>query len=187
MFPGNTADKTTLRDMLQLIQQRYGSAERIWVMDRGIPTEAVLAELRQGETKVSYLVGTPKGHLTKLEQELAEKPWQQVREHLRVKRLPQEGEVYVLAESGTRIAKESGMRRRKLKTLWARLHELQAQDLTRDRLLEKLGAARDRAGRAVASLGKPPCQWKANSRSVWSASNCAPCAVAKAGIYCAPT
>ena len=154
MFPGNTADKTTLRDMLQLIQQRYGSAERIWVMDRGIPTEAVLAELRQGETKVSYLVDTPKGHLTKLEQELAEKPWQQVREHLRVKRLPQEGEVYVLAESGARIAKERGMRRRKLKTLWARLHELQAQDLTRDRLLEKLGAARDRAGRAVASLGK---------------------------------
>jgi len=154
MFPGNTADKTTLRDMLQLIQQRYGSAERIWVMDRGIPTEAVLAELRQGETKVSYLVGTPKGHLTKLEQELAEKPWQQVREHLRVKRLPQEGEVYVLAESGARTAKERAMRRRKLQALWHRLHELQQQDLTRDQRLEKLGAARDRAGRGVAGLVK---------------------------------
>ncbi len=151
MFPGNTADKTTLRDMLQLIQQRHGTAERIWVMDRGIPTEAVLAELRQSEAKVSHLVGTPKGRLTKLEKKLAEKPWQQVREHLRVKLLPQEGEVYVLAESGARISKERGMRRRKLQALWQRLKKIQQQDLTRDQRLEKLGGARDRAGRAVAA------------------------------------
>jgi transposase len=154
MFPGNTADKTTLKDMLALIQKRYGSAERIWVMDRGIPTEAVLAQLRQSEAKVSYLVGTPKGRLTKLEKELADKPWQQVREHLRVKLLPQEGEVYVLAESGARISKERGMRRRKLRALWQRLQEIQQQDLTRDQRLEKLGGARDRAGRLVAGLVK---------------------------------
>lgn len=152
MFPGNTADKTTLRDMLQRIQQRYGQAERIWVMDRGIPTEAVLEELRQSETKVSYLVGTPKGRLTQLEQELAEKPWQAVRPQLRVKLLPQDGEVYVLAHSGARTAKECAMRQRKLRALWARLQELQAQDLTRDQRLQKVGAARARAGRAVASL-----------------------------------
>jgi transposase len=150
MFPGNTADKTTLRDLLQLIQKRHGTAERIWVMDRGIPTEAVLAELRQREAKVSYLVGTPKGRLTKLEKELAEKPWQEIRSQLRVKLLPQAGEVYVLAESGARIGKERGMRRRKLKALWQRLKEIQQQDLTRDQRLEKLGAARDRAGRVAA-------------------------------------
>ena len=152
MFPGNTADKTTLKDMLALIQKRYGSAERIWVMDRGIPTEAVLAELRQSDAKVSYLVGTPKGRLTKLEQDLAQRPWQAVRPHLRVKLLPQAGEVYVLAESGARSHKERAMRRRKLKTFWQRLGEIQGQDLTRDQRLEKLGAARDRAGRAVAGL-----------------------------------
>ena len=152
MFPGNIADKTTLRDMLKLIQQRYGIAERIWVMDRGIPTEAVLEELRRGDAQVSYLVGTPKGRLTKLEKELSEKPWQEVRPQLRVKLLPQDGEVYVLAESGARISKERSMRRRKLRALWQRLHELQQQDLTRDQRLEKLGAARDRAGRAVAGL-----------------------------------
>jgi hypothetical protein len=152
MFPGNTADKTTLRGMLALIQKRYGSAERIWVMDRGIPTEAVLAELRQSDAKVSYLVGTPKGRLTKLEKELAEKPWQEVRPQLRVKLLPQDGEVYVLAESGARTRKERAMRCRKLKLLWQRLRQLQAQELTRDQLLEKLGAARDRAGRGVAGL-----------------------------------
>lgn len=154
MLPGNTADKTTLRGMLKLIQQRYGTAERIWVMDRGIPTEAVLEELRQSDPQVSYLVGTPKGRLTKLEKELADKPWQEVRPQLRVKLLPQEGEVYVLAESGARAAKERGMRRRKLKALWQRLHEIHTQDLTRDQRIEKLGGARDRAGRAVAALVK---------------------------------
>ncbi len=152
MLPGNTADKTTLRDMLQLIQKRYGSAERIWVMDRGVPTEAVLAQLRQSDPKVSYLVGTPKGRLTKLEKQLADRPWQEVRPHLRVKLLPQAGEVYVLAHSAARTDKERGMRQRKLKRYWQRLHQLRQQDLTRDQLLEKLGAARDRAGRVAASL-----------------------------------
>ncbi len=154
MFPGHTADKTTLRQMLEPIQKRYGQAERIWGMDRGIPTEAVLEELRQNEAKVSYLVGTPKGRLTKLEKELAEKPWQEVRPHLRVKLLPQAGEVYVLAESGARAHKERAMRRRKLKALWQRLGEIQQQDLPRDPRLEKLGGARDRAGRPVAGLVK---------------------------------
>jgi len=154
MFPGNTADKSTLRQMVQLIQSRYGQAQRIWVMDRGIPTEAVLTELRQPETKISYLVGTPKGRLTKLEAELAAKPWQEVRPQLRVKLLPQEGEVYVLAQSGARTDKERAMRRRKLKGYWQRLHELRAQQLARDQLLQKLGAAQDRAGRVVVGLVK---------------------------------
>ena len=152
MLPGNTADKTTLRGMLKLIQQRYGQAQRIWVMDRGIPTEAVLEELRASDPKVSYLVGTPKGRLTQLEKKLADKPWQEVRPQLRVKLLPQDGEVYVLAESGARKSKECSMRRRKLTALWQRLKEIQAQDLTRDERLEKLGGARARAGRAVAAL-----------------------------------
>ena len=151
MFPGNTAAKTPLRDLLKLIQQRYGTAERSWVMDRGLPTEAGLEELRRSDAKVSYLVGTPKGRLTKLAKELADKPWQPVRAHRRVKRLPQAGEVDVLAESGARIRKERGMRRRKLKARWQRLKEIQQQDLPRDQRLEKLGGARDRAGRAVAT------------------------------------
>lgn len=152
MLPGNTADKTTLRDMLGLIQKRYGTAQRTWVMDRGIPTEAVLAELRQSEANIRYLVGTPKGRLTQLERALAEKTWQEVRPQLRVKLLPQDNELYVLAQSAARTNKERAMRRRKLKTLWQRLRQLQQQDLTRDQLLQKLGAARDRAGRAVARL-----------------------------------
>jgi hypothetical protein len=152
MLPGHTADKTTLRAMIALVQQRHGKAERIWVMDRGIPTEAVLAELRASDPRVQYLVGTPKGRLTKLEAALAERPWQAVRPALRVKLLPQDGEVYVLAHSGARAGKERGMRQRKLKAYWKRLGEVAAQELSRDERLQKLGAARDRAGRGAAGL-----------------------------------
>ena len=152
MLPGNTADKTTLREMLRLIRQRYGAAERIWVMDRGLPTEAVLAELRQSEARVRYLVGTPKGRLTKLEAALAQRPWQEVHPQLRVKLLPQAGELYVLAESAARAHKDRGIRRRQLQAYWHRLGQLQHPDLSRDAVLEKLGAARARAGRVAAGL-----------------------------------
>jgi hypothetical protein len=152
MFPGNTADKTTLRGMLATIRRRYGAAERIWIMDRGIPTEEILAELRAVEAGVRYLVGTPKGRLTRYEAALAERPWQAVHPHLRVKLLPQDGEVYVLAESAARAGKERGMRRRRLKTYWQRLGELQRQRPPRDVLLRKLGAAQEKAGRVATSL-----------------------------------
>ena len=112
----------------------------------------MLEELRQADAKVSYLVGTPKGRLTKLEAKFVDQPWQQVRPHLRVKLLPQDGEAYVLAHSGARTAKERAMRQRKLRACWQRLGEIQKQELTRDERLQKLGAARDRAGRVAAGL-----------------------------------
>jgi hypothetical protein len=152
MFPGNTADKTTLRGMLATIRRRYGAAERIWIMDRGIPTEEILTELRAADSHVRYLVGTPKGRLTRYEAALAERPWQAVHPHLRVKLLPQDGELYVLAESQARAGKERGMRRRRLKAYWKRLGELQRQQPPRDALLKKLGAAQERAGRIATSL-----------------------------------
>ena len=152
LFPGNTADKTTLRGMLATIRRRYGAAERIWIMDRGIPTEAILAELRAADSGVRYLVGTPKGRLTRYEAALAGRPWQTVRPQLRVKLLPQDGELYVLAESQARAGKERGMRRRRLKAYWQRLGELHRQRPARDALLKKLGAAQERAGRSATSL-----------------------------------
>jgi transposase len=142
---GNTADKTTLKEFLRKIEQQYGKARRIWVMDRGIPTEENLAEMRASTPPVQYLVGTPKGRLTKLEKALVEKPWQQARPGVTVKLLPQEGELYVLARSANRVAKERSMRRRQLKKLWHRLHELQGMKLRREDLLMKLGAARQQA------------------------------------------
>ena len=145
VLPGNTSDKTTLRDMLCKIEAQYGKANRTWVMDRGIPTEEVLAEMRAAEPPVSYLVGTPKGRLTKLEKALLERPWQAVREGIDVKLLPQGEELYVFAQSRSRIDKERAMRRRQLKWLWARLKDIAAMDIDREELLMKLGAARAKA------------------------------------------
>jgi transposase len=145
VLPGNTADCTTLRGMLCKIEAQYGKANRIWVMDRGIPTEEVLAEMRAADPPVSYLVGTPKGRLNKLEKDLLTLPWQAVREGVDVKLLSQEQELYVLAQSRARIHKERAMRRRKLKWLWGRLEQIAAMDLDREELLMKLGAARAKA------------------------------------------
>jgi hypothetical protein len=149
VMPGNTADKTTLRDFLQRIEAQYGKTGRIWVMDRGIPTEDVLAEMRQSATPIYYLVGTPRGRLSQMEKQFLSKPWSEVRETVQVKLVEQDGELYVLARSGMRRDKEQAMRRRRLKKLVKRLHELRQQKLTRDQLLLKLGAAKKEAGPAI--------------------------------------
>jgi len=145
VMAGNTSDRKTLKDFLERIEKQYGKAQRIWVMDRGIPTEETLAHMRQSDPPVLYLVGTPKGRLSRLEGQLTDLPWQQAREGVEVKLLTQEGEVYVLAQSQDRVNKERAMRRRQLKWLWHRLKELRAMALKRDALLMKLGAARQQA------------------------------------------
>ncbi len=145
VLSGNTADNTTLSGFLKSIEEQYGKAERIWVMDRGIPTEAVLQQMRESDPPISYLVGTPKGRLTRYEKFLTEQPWHRVREGVEVKLLPQEKEVYVLTQSRDRIHKERSMRRRQLKRLWVRLHELADMALSRDQLLLKLGAAQQQS------------------------------------------
>ena len=145
VLPGNTSDKTTLRSFLAKIEAQYGKAQRIWVMDRGIPTEDVLAEMRQADPPVSYLVGTPKGRLGKLEKSLLDLPWQAVRPGVDVKLLAKDEELYVLAKSRARVDKERAMRQRQLRWLWARLKHLSTMSLTREALLMKLGAARAKA------------------------------------------
>ena len=148
VMDGNTSDKTTLKAFLAKIENQYGKAKRIWVMDRGIPTEEVLAEMRAADTPVQYLVGTPRGRLTTLEKAFIAKPWEEARASVRVKLVEHDNETYVLAQSDGRRAKERAMRRRRLRKLIRRLRELQQQNLTRDELMMKLGAARKDAGRA---------------------------------------
>ena len=143
VLPGNTSDKTTLRGFLERIERQYGKARRVWLMDRGVPTEDVLAEMRAADPPVFYLVGTPKGRLTRLQKHLVDKPWQEARPGVKVKLLPRDDELYVFAQSLDRIAKERAMRRRQLKRLWARLKQLSTMSLTREELLMKLGAARN--------------------------------------------
>lgn len=145
---GNTSEKTTLKGFLEKIETMYGKAHRVWLMDRGIPTEEVLAGMRTAASPVSYLVGTPRARLSKLEQEFLQKPWQEAQKDVKVKLLEKDEELYVLARSAARVGKERAMRRRKLNKYWKRLHALQKQKLTRDALLIKLGAAKEAAGKA---------------------------------------
>ena len=150
VLAGNTSDKTTLKAFLEKIERLYGKCNRVWVMDRGIPTEEVILEMQQTERPIHYLVGTPKGRLTRLEAQLLELPWQQARPSVRVKLLPKDKELYVLVESQDRLKKERAMRLRKLRALIQRLKELQSfkKPLTRDQLLVAVGQAKEQAGRA---------------------------------------
>jgi len=145
VLAGNTADSRTLKGFLARIEAQYGKARRIWLMDRGVPTEAVLAEMRQTDPPVQYLVGTPKGRLTRLEKDLVAKPWTEARPGVQVKLLAEDGELYIFAQSADRVAKERAMRRRQMRWLWARLNQLAGMRLKREELLMRLGAARKQA------------------------------------------
>ena len=146
VYPGNTRDTATLEEFLDRIEKQYGKFRRTWLMDRGIPTEDTLEKMRS--RGIDYLVGTPKGHLTRVEKPLLEQTWMQARESVRVKILQQESEFYVYVESHNRVVKERSMRRRRLKRLWASLHELRnRKNITRDDLLMHIGALKKEAGR----------------------------------------
>ncbi len=143
VLAGNTSDRTTLKEFLNKIETQYGKAQRIWVMDRGVPTEKILTEMRQSDPPVYYLVGTPKGRLSKLAQELLAVPWQAVRSGVEVKLLAREQELYVLAKSVDRVNKERSMRQRQLRALLKRLKELHGMKFNKSQaLLLKLGAAK---------------------------------------------
>ena len=149
VMAGNTSDKSTLKDFLEKIEKQYGKANRTWLMDRGVPTEEVLQEMRDHTPPITYVVGTPKGRLSELEKSLSELPWQKARSSVEVKVLPKAGETYVFVQSQDRVAKERSMRRRRLR---AYLDELKAiknrkRPLKRDGMREALGGAKRMAGR----------------------------------------
>jgi transposase len=145
---GNTSDRTTLRGFLKRIEDTYGKAQRVWVMDRGIPSEAMLQEMRQPERQTFYLVGTPKSRIQQHEQKWLDRPWQKVRDAVEVKLYEHEGELYVLAKSQGRQAKERAMRRRRLARLLRKLRAMRRSLPQRDPLLLRIGAAKKEAGRA---------------------------------------
>jgi transposase len=147
-MPGNMKDSNTLEVFLQKVEDQYGKSNRTWLMDRGIPTEDTIEKMKGSEYPIKYLIGTPKGRLTKLEKRFLDKPWEEVRDKVKVKLLKEDGELYVLVESADRVNKERSMRRRRLKKLLERLKQLQDQSNSRDQLLLKVGAAKKEAGRA---------------------------------------
>jgi transposase len=148
VMDGNTTDCTTLRGFLDKIEKTYGKAKRMWVMDRGIPTEAILAEMRDPERTVYYLVGTSKSKIKRHEKKWLDLPWQKVRDSVEVKLFEQDGELYVLAKSEGRQAKEVAMRRKRLARLLRKLRAMRRSLPGRDQLLLRIGAAKTEAGRA---------------------------------------
>ena len=148
VMDGNTSDKTTLRSFLGKIESLYGKARRVWLMDRGIPTEAVLAEMRASPQETFYLVGTSRTKVKQYEKKRLELPWRKVRASVEVKLFAQDGELYVLAKSEGRQAKEMAMRRKKLARLLRKLRAMRRSCPQRDQLLMRVGAAKTDVGRA---------------------------------------
>ena len=148
VLAGNTRDKTTLAAFLAKIKAQYGAAERLWILDRGIPSEDRLALMRDSAAPVNYRVGTPKRRLSQREQASLAQPWAEGRENVEVKLLSRDEEVSILARRLGRQDQEPARRRRRLKRLCQRLTERQRQQPRRDDLRLKLGAARKEAGRA---------------------------------------
>jgi transposase len=148
VMKGNTSDRTTLPGFLKKIEETYGKARRVWVMDRGVPSEAILKDMRDPERQTFYLVGTPKSRINQHEKKWLDLPWQKVRDSVEVKLYEHEGELYVLAKSGGRQAKENAMRRKRLARLLRKLRVMRKSLPKRDQLLLRIGAAKKEAGRA---------------------------------------
>jgi transposase len=162
VLDGNTSDRTTLRGFLDKIENTYGQAKRMWVMDRGIPSEAILAEMRNPARPMSYLVGTGKGKIKQYEKKWLDLPWHKVRDSVEVKLFEQDGELYVLAKSEGRQRKEIAMRRKRLARLLRKLRAMRRSLPSRDQLLMRIGAVKTTAGRAfgfvkiqVLEVGQP--------------------------------
>lgn len=165
VMEGNTSDRTTLRGFLEKIESSYGKARRVWIMDRGIPTEEMLQEMRSSDREIFYLVGTPRSKVRQYEKKWLDLPWQKVRESVEVKVFAEAGELYVLAKSEGRRAKERAMRRKKLARLLGKLRAMQRSGPRRDQLLLRIGAARKEAGSAFRFLHlQLPCEGEAVTR-----------------------
>ena len=145
---GNTSDRNSLRGFLEKIESAYGKARRVWMMDRGIPSEELLQEMRAPEREMFYLAGTPRGKIKQYEKKWLELPWRKVRDSVEVKLFAEATEMFVLAKSEGRRAKETAIRRRKLARLLGKLRALRRSCPARDQLLMKIGAAKTEAGRA---------------------------------------
>jgi transposase len=148
VMDGNTSDKTTLRGFLDKVESMYGKARRVWLMDRGIPTEALLKEMRESRQETFYLVGTSRSKIKQYEQKWLDLPWRKVRDSVEVKLFAEQGELYVLAKSEGRQAKEIAMRRKRLVRLLRKLRAMRRSCPKRDQLLMRVGAAKTDVGRA---------------------------------------
>jgi transposase len=156
VFDGNRADVTTVKEIVETIEMRFGVANRIWVMDRGMASEANLAWLRA--TGRRYLIGALKSELRRCEQRIIEEQdWNRIREDVEVKVFPGENgvETYVLCRSETRREKDKAILERFATRLKNRLESLQRRlqkaksPVDRDRVSQQIGRIMARNSRAA--------------------------------------
>jgi len=126
IFAGNTADVTTVEKIVTTMEKRYGAKSRIWVMDRGMVSEANIQFLNDGNRR--YILGTPKSQLHQFEKQLLEDGWSEIRDGLEVKLCPAPSgnEVFILCRSAQRREKEKAMHDRfatKIETALAKITE----------------------------------------------------------------
>jgi transposase len=147
VFEGNRHDSTTLKTIIEAMENKYGRSQRIWVLDRGIVSEENLALLREREGR--YIVGTPKAMLRRFEQHLTEHDWTEVQSGVEVKKVSSDDgvEQFILARSPERRAKEKAMHDRFLKRMEEGLERLQTA-AEQGRLKDE-GQAQRRLGRLL--------------------------------------
>lgn len=126
VFAGNKNDAKTVEEIVEAMEKKYGRAQRIWVLDRGMVSEKNLAFLRSRQGQ--YIVGTPKAQLRQFERHLTEKDWHEARPGVEVKLVPGPSgdEKFILARSADRRAKEQAMHQRFVTRIEAGLQKLQA-------------------------------------------------------------
>jgi transposase len=144
LFAGNKADVSSVKDVVEKMEERYGKAERIWVMDRGMVSRANVEFLKEGGRR--YIVGTPRTMLRKYEKQLMEKDWAVVREGLEVKLCPDPdggSECFILCRSADRRQKEKAMHERFEQRIEEGLKSLaalaQKRSLTAVQLAQRVG------------------------------------------------
>ena len=145
VFDGNTNDSTTVEAIVQAMEGKYGRANRVWVMDRGMVSEANLKFLR--DRGGSYIVGTPKAMLRQFERHLTNKDWHEVQAGVEVKLVPgPDGtETFILARSHDRREKEKAMHERFIERMEVKLKRMQAS--AECGRLKDAGVANRRLGR----------------------------------------
>jgi transposase len=159
VFDGNRVDVTTPQEMVQIMEGKYGKANRVWVMDRGMVSEDNLEYLRS--TGARYLVGTPKSFLKKFEHQLLEQNWEKVQSGVEVNlcRSP-EGteETFVLCRSAGRKEKENAILNRFVNSLETQLLKIAEQAQAgkakdRQKVERRIGRLLERNSRAASLFG----------------------------------
>lgn len=199
IFSGNTSDVTTVQQIVERMEERFGKVQRVWVMDRGMVSAENIAWLNQ--TQRRYVIGTARTELKRWAKELADKTdWRQIREDVAVKfwRGPQGKETFLLCRSASRREKERAMHERfsqrieeGLESLGRRIEKSQ-QALDRGELERQIGRLLGKNSRAARrysiTLSEDPSvaakiklQWQ--TRSEWQQWN----DLRKAPTFCAPT